>query len=110
MPAHRSCCPLNPAEQLRECDSVAGQRLNALMSTRNNTQGLNAAWRWVQQQKAAGAFRGEVIGPLGLEVKVKRGPHAERLAQNLEQVTLVGKLVLLGVSGSSSSSKLGDAA
>jgi hypothetical protein len=51
-----------------------------------NTQGLDSAWRWVQQQKAAGAFRGEVIGPLGLEMKVKRGPHAERLAQNLEQV------------------------
>jgi hypothetical protein len=51
-----------------------------------STQGLLDAYRWVQQQKAAGAFRGEVIGPLGLEMKVKRGPHAERLAQNLEQV------------------------
>jgi hypothetical protein len=69
---------------------VAGQRLNALMSSRRNTQGLNEAWRWVQQQKAAGAFRGEVIGPLGLEIKVKRGPHAERLAQHLEQVGCCG--------------------
>ncbi|KAF6257582.1 hypothetical protein COO60DRAFT_1219288 [Scenedesmus sp. NREL 46B-D3] len=75
------------AEQLRECDSVAGQRLNALMGSRPNTHGLNSAWRWVQAQKAAGVFRGEVIGPLGLEIKVRRGLHAERLAQNLEQST-----------------------
>lgn len=58
----------------------------ALMATHRGMQGLGGAWRWVQQQRAAGAFKGGVIGPLGLEIKVKRGPHAERLAQNLEQV------------------------
>ncbi|WIA31719.1 hypothetical protein OEZ86_002595 [Tetradesmus obliquus] len=72
-------------EQLREVDSVSGQRMKALVDLPRNTQGLVDAWRWVQQQRAAGAFKGEVIGPLGLEVKVRRGPHAERLAQNLEQ-------------------------
>lgn len=62
--------------------------MKALVDLPRNTQGLVDAWRWVQQQRAAGAFKGEVIGPLGLEVKVRRGPHAERLAQNLEQVRL----------------------
>jgi hypothetical protein len=60
------------------------------MGTRPNTQGLNSAWRWVQEQRQAGVFRGEVIGPLGLEIKMKRGPHEQRLAQNLEQVRLAG--------------------
>ncbi|WIA11591.1 hypothetical protein OEZ85_011696 [Tetradesmus obliquus] len=73
--------------QLRDVDSASGQRMAALMATHRGMQGLGGAWRWVQQQHAAGAFKGEVIGPLGLEIKVKRGRHAERLAQNLEQAT-----------------------
>jgi hypothetical protein len=52
----------------------------------------------VQQQRQAGAFKGEVIGPLGMEIQVKKGPHMQRLAQNLEQVRVVGwSLVCCGV-------------
>lgn len=70
------------AALLRECDSARYQRLQSLIRASNGRMvGLDAAMHWVNQQRQQGAFKGEVAGPLGLEIKVKMGKYAPFLEQ-----------------------------
>lgn len=71
------------AAELRQCDSAKYLRLQALRN-RHGYHTLDNAAQWVEQQKAAGRFKGDVVGPLGLEMQIK----LTRYAHYLEQVRI----------------------
>lgn len=70
-----------PAAELRQCESVRYQRLQAMIRKQRGMDNLERAMQWVSQQKQEGAFKGEVAGPLGLDMKVKIAQCATYLEQ-----------------------------
>eukprot|EP00879_Flechtneria_rotunda_P030740 GHRR01033413.1.p1 GENE.GHRR01033413.1~~GHRR01033413.1.p1 ORF type:complete len:1070 (+),score=417.49 GHRR01033413.1:424-3210(+) len=68
------------AGELRQCDSLKYQRMQALVQAQR-AHGLDSATDWVNRQRAADAFKGEVVGPIGLEIKVKVPDCAPYLEQ-----------------------------
>jgi hypothetical protein len=61
---------------------------------RQNLEPLHRFTQWVAQQRSQGMFRGQVAGPLGVEIKVKSRingrPVDRNWVANLEQVGKCG--------------------
>eukprot|EP00877_Chromochloris_zofingiensis_P011380 jgi/Chrzof1/6496/Cz18g13140.t1 len=55
---------------IHQCDNLKFQRLKALSG------GARSAWEWVESQKRAGAFKGEVYGPIALDINMKLPQYA----------------------------------
>eukprot|EP00877_Chromochloris_zofingiensis_P013025 jgi/Chrzof1/7977/UNPLg00901.t1 len=60
----------NFGRAIHQFDNLKYQRLNALSG------GARSAWEWVEQQKKEGAFKGEVYGPIALEINMKSPQYA----------------------------------
>lgn len=84
-----------PPAALREVASASWRLLAAIVSIqgrlmRCNLEPLHKFTQWVAQQRAANMFRGQVAGPLGVEIKLKSRINGRALDRNwvanLEQV------------------------
>jgi hypothetical protein len=57
---------------------------------KRDLRALHNFTQWVQQQQRAGNFVGQVVGPLGVEIKLKSRVNGRQLdgkwVSNLEQV------------------------
>lgn len=55
--------------------------MQALTYKKRGMEAMDTAIKWIKQQKQRGAFRGEVMGPLGLEMRVRLLEYAHLLEQ-----------------------------
>lgn len=90
-----SAHPTLPPAALREVASASWRLLAAIVSIQSrfmrcNLEPLHKFTQWVAQQRAANMFRGQVAGPLGVEIKLKSRINGRALDRNwvanLEQV------------------------
>lgn len=90
-----SAHPTLPPAALREVASASWRLLAAIVSIQSRTmrcnlEPLHKFTQWVAQQRAANMFRGQVAGPLGVEIKLKSRINGRALDRNwvanLEQV------------------------
>lgn len=80
---HLTDLQCNPAERLARLDSVRDNKLRQLEQFH---RGITAFTHWVADNKAR--FRGEVYGPILLEVTVKDPQNAKYLEQQLPRESL----------------------
>ncbi len=72
------CCPAGCQSQL---ENVRLQRLNALNAMRS-LSGIKYAADWIEQEAAKGRFRGQVFGPIAVEVECRDAEHVKYLDQH----------------------------
>ena len=72
------CCPAGRQSQL---ENVRLQRLNALNAMRS-LAGIKHAADWIEQEAHKGRFRGQVFGPIAVEVECRDREHVKYLDQH----------------------------
>lgn len=81
--------------QLRELGTATYRRLQSIIEVQSRTSGrdlraLHNFTQWVQQRQREGHFVGQVVGPLGAEIKLKSRINGRQMdgkwVANLEQV------------------------
>lgn len=60
-------------------DNVKHQRLGTLNRILRCGDGMRTAYEWIMQAKKAGQFRGQVYGPILLEVECRNQQHTTYL-------------------------------
>ena len=68
------------AEQAKRLDDAKNIKLRQL---EYSSRGITEFTRWVEKAKADGMFRGEVLGPILLEVAIADPQHAKYLEQQM---------------------------
>ena len=68
------------AEAAKRLDDAKNIKLRQLEQA---SRGISDFTRWVEKSKAEGLFRGEVLGPVLLEVSVPDPQHAKYLEQQM---------------------------
>lgn len=74
------------AEQAKRLDDGKNIKLRQL---EQKSRGITDFTHWVEKSKADGMFRGEVLGPILLEVAVPDPQHAKYLEQQMPGVVRV---------------------